>query len=424
MEQSLRKKLKSLSRDDASFNQLKELFGNINTQKSHFQEHLNLLENAIENDYDSILITELALEKPGPPIVYVNEGFTKITGYSREEAVGKTPRILQGPKTDREVLDRLKRRLSRGRAFFGKTINYKKDGTEFVNQWDIHPLTDEEGNITHWVSYQHDITERKRAEETIMKTQTHFDDLRKHSKSTVIDVDTEGKIHSANKSFRNLTGYAKDELKGNYIWNLFPHKYRNSLKTRFEKQFDQSDFQGRTFQGIIKHKQGLPIQVEGLTAILELKDETIIRADLKNISLQKRIMKKLHESNEKYDKIVDRATEFTYKTVLIDDRFILVYLSDEFEKITDLSAEEIVQKGKIYSYVHKDDVEILLTHLGKVMGGEAGTCEYRIRRPDDTYRTVIDYGRPGICTAGGERKDCVRGAISFKTEAETVGTGH
>jgi PAS domain S-box-containing protein len=291
-----------------------------------------------------------------------------------------------------------------------------------VNQWDIHPLTDEEGNITHWVSYQHDITERKRAEEMVMKTHANFDDLRKHSKSTVIDVDTQGKIHSANKSFRNLTGYAKDELKGNYIWNLFPHKYRNSLKTRFEKEFDRNDFQGQTLQGIIKHKQGLPIQVEGTVAVLELKDETIIRADLKNISLQKRIMKKLHDSNEKYDKIVDRETEFTYKIVMKDGRPSLVYLSNGFKKITGLPVDEIVQKGEIRPFVHEDDVEKIDTHLGNVMDGEAATCEYRIRRPAGSYRTVIDYGRPGICTAGGERKNCVRGAVSFKTEA--VGTGY
>ena len=106
-------------------------------QNLFLAHQLKLLEYAIRNDYDSILITELDLDRPGPTIVYVNEGFTHMTGYTKEEVIGKTPRILQGPKTDRAILERLKRRLIEGQAFFGHTINYRKDGTEFINQWDI-----------------------------------------------------------------------------------------------------------------------------------------------------------------------------------------------------------------------------------------------------------------------------------------------
>jgi PAS domain S-box-containing protein len=89
---------------------------------------------------------------------------------------------LQGPKTDRAVLDILKKRLQEGQSFFGHTVNYRKDGSEFVNQWDIHPLTNEEGEITHWVSYQHDITERKRSEKKVVDAEIEFDRLTEESK--------------------------------------------------------------------------------------------------------------------------------------------------------------------------------------------------------------------------------------------------
>ncbi len=126
MEPSIEEKLKSLSKDEGSFEKLKDLYEGLSEDKQKLQKHLRLLEQSIENDYDSILITDINLEKPGPKIVYVNDGFTEITGYSREEVIGKTPRILQGPKTDREVLDRLKERLKHGKPFFGQAVNYKK----------------------------------------------------------------------------------------------------------------------------------------------------------------------------------------------------------------------------------------------------------------------------------------------------------
>src|SRR4030095_14308717 len=71
------------------------------------EEQLRLLNTAIEQSSESVMITTAQLDRPGPQIVYVNPAFTKMTGYAPEEVIGKTPRILQGPKTDRAVLARL-----------------------------------------------------------------------------------------------------------------------------------------------------------------------------------------------------------------------------------------------------------------------------------------------------------------------------
>ena len=96
--QNLQDQLKGLAKDKEAYNKLEELFDDLNEKYASTRKQLELLEYAIRNDYDSILITELTLEKPGPKIVYVNNGFTKMTGYSKEDAIGKTPRMLQGPK--------------------------------------------------------------------------------------------------------------------------------------------------------------------------------------------------------------------------------------------------------------------------------------------------------------------------------------
>ncbi len=112
-----------------------------------------MLEATMRHIDEAVLITTKELDPPGPEIVYANEGFTRMTGYTAEEVIGKTPRILQGPKTDRAELDRLRRCLSRGEPFFGgEAINYRKDGSEFVLEWYIVPLRNEAGEITHWMA--------------------------------------------------------------------------------------------------------------------------------------------------------------------------------------------------------------------------------------------------------------------------------
>ncbi len=126
-----------------------------------------LLAAVVHFSEDSIIITDTQLDLSGPHIVYVNPGFTKMTGYSPEEVLGKTPRILHGPKTDRTVLERLKATIKSGKVFYGQAINYRKDGTEFWNEWHIEPIKDEQGNITHYIAIQHDISERKRSEQAI-----------------------------------------------------------------------------------------------------------------------------------------------------------------------------------------------------------------------------------------------------------------
>jgi PAS domain S-box-containing protein len=130
----------------------------------HASRELGLLRAAVEAVGEAILITGPVLDPPGPRIEYVNAGFTRMTGYAADEAVGRTPRMLQGPGTDRAVLARMRAALEAGRPFRGQAVNYRKDGAEYVVEWLITPVLDGEGRVAHWVSAQRDVTERKRAE--------------------------------------------------------------------------------------------------------------------------------------------------------------------------------------------------------------------------------------------------------------------
>ena len=135
------------------------------TKTKERAEQMRLLESVVTNSNDMIIITEVdPLNEPGPRIIYVNEAFTKITGYTNEEVIGKTPRILQGEKTDKTILHDLRQKMNKWEITEVEVINYKKNGEEFWNNFTVVPIANKQGWFTHWIAIERDITERKKGE--------------------------------------------------------------------------------------------------------------------------------------------------------------------------------------------------------------------------------------------------------------------
>jgi len=114
---------------------------------------------------DALLVTESGpLDEPGPRVVYVNEAFTRMTGFTAADMVGRSPRVLQGEQTDRDSLDRLRRALEAQRPVRVELVNYRRDGGKFWVELLVCPVRDDRNVVTHFVSVQRDTTDRKRAE--------------------------------------------------------------------------------------------------------------------------------------------------------------------------------------------------------------------------------------------------------------------
>ena len=126
---------------------------------------LGVFKAAVEASGEAIIITSVELDEPGPRIEYANPAFARMTGYPLEEIVGRTPRLLQGPGTDRTVLDGLRAALEAGEATQGEAINYRKDGSAYMVEWLITPVREPDGRISHWVSTQRDVTDRRAYED-------------------------------------------------------------------------------------------------------------------------------------------------------------------------------------------------------------------------------------------------------------------
>ena len=145
------------------------------TEAQAAQAQLQLLETSISHLNDMLLITEAEpFDEPGPRIIFVNAAFERHTGYSREEALGQTPRILQGPLTQQRELDRIAAALKKFQPVRAELINYTKSGQPFWVELDIVPVANAQGWYTHWLSVQRDITERKRAEQALIDSEQRY----------------------------------------------------------------------------------------------------------------------------------------------------------------------------------------------------------------------------------------------------------
>jgi PAS domain S-box-containing protein len=137
---------------------------------------LKLLESSVARLNDMVLITEaVPLAEPGPRICFVNDALLRITGYSRDELLGVSPRILQGPETDRGELRRIGAALSRHEPVHAQLINYRKDGAPFWIELDILPVAADGEEPSHFVAVERDITQRKRDQDTLRNMNTELE---------------------------------------------------------------------------------------------------------------------------------------------------------------------------------------------------------------------------------------------------------
>lgn len=205
------------------------------TAKKEEEQRLKLMESVITNTHDAVMITEAEpINESGPRILYVNEAFTKMTGYTAVEVIGKTPRLLQGPNSDRTELARLKKALQNWESCEITTINYKKSGEEFWINLSVSPVANENGWFTHFISVERDVTEQKQKE------------LEKELLNKIsLDFSFENDLTVAtNRVCSTLSAFGKFDLVE--IWtvnieNTQLQLFANHVRDRDDEQFYQLD---------------------------------------------------------------------------------------------------------------------------------------------------------------------------------------
>ncbi len=165
---------------------------------------------ALDQSFNAVLMTDANTEEDGHRIVYVNAAFCRMTGYSEVELLGRNPRMLQGPDTNPDVIDRLRECLQEGTYFHGSTINYRKDGRPYTVEWNISPVRNPGGEITHFISVQQDISSLMASQ----KSTELFAHVLNATDDGVVITDSRGVIEFANKGFEKITGYKLVDVLG------------------------------------------------------------------------------------------------------------------------------------------------------------------------------------------------------------------
>ena len=187
-------------------------FQNI-TEQRRKEDQLRLMEACVARMNDLIVITEAEpIDEPGPKIIYVNDAFVVRTGYSREEVLGRSPRILQGTDTQREELNRIKKAMRLWQPVRAELINYTKSGQAFWLEIDIFPIADKTGWFTHWAAVERDITDRKKIEEKLFDSELRFKLIAKATADTIWDWDLVSDKLWWSDGVQTLFGYPAEDL--------------------------------------------------------------------------------------------------------------------------------------------------------------------------------------------------------------------
>ena len=156
---------------------VKRLVGTLQdiTVQYESRQQLRLLQTCVSKLQDALVITDAKPQDgKGVKIIYVSDAFEQQTGYSREEAIGQTMHLLQGPETSRETLAAISAAFKVWQPIRVEIVNYKKNGELYWAELDISPVPDERGHFTHWVSVQRNITARKLSEQALRDSEHRY----------------------------------------------------------------------------------------------------------------------------------------------------------------------------------------------------------------------------------------------------------
>ncbi len=183
--------------------------------RRHAADRLGLLESAVVHARDAVVVLEAEPTRgPGRSVLYVNEAFTRMTGYTAGEVVGRSLHFLRGPKSCPTTLARIKDALARTAPLQVELLNYCKDGSELWVELSLVPVRDEAGRCRHWVMIQRDASDRKRVEEALRQNEELLRGMFENAAAGVSVVDGRGRLVSANPAFAAMLGRPVEDLLG------------------------------------------------------------------------------------------------------------------------------------------------------------------------------------------------------------------
>ncbi|MGZ6988889.1 MAG: PAS domain S-box protein, partial [Thermoanaerobaculia bacterium] len=272
------------------------------TLRKRADESIQKLVRAVEHVKSAIVMTD-----PDGAITYVNPSFKEIYGYSLQEVIGKTPRILKSGKQDRAFYERFWQRLLAGESVREEFLNKTKDGRIVTIENYVSPVLDAKGTCVGFIAVQHDLTERKRAEQALSKAERRFSRVFHASPipSIIIEAET-GRMLDFNDQFLRVIGYSREEVIGKTSLELgiwADHEDRLRAERRVQKE-------GAIHDGVtrIRARSGEVREVVGSVVPIDLESVECALWTFLDVTERRRAEGEMRKSEERFRRLFDSNT--------------------------------------------------------------------------------------------------------------------
>lgn len=351
----------------------------ITEQKKAINEILKL-SRALEQSSSSIIITDINSD-----IEYVNPRFTEVTGYSKEDVLGKKMSYLKSGVNPEDTYQEMWKTIIRGENWYGELHNRRKDGTLFWEKVSISPIRDNDGQITHYVAIRDDITDQKQKEEELRESEEKLRAITDSASDGIVMVDHKARIVFWNPSAEKIFGYTADEILGkNFFHTVVPQKYKETFDTQsFNGKFPD-EMLGSGFEINITRKDHKEIPIEASFSSVRLRGHWNTIAIIRDISERKQAEQEINLLAHAI-KSISEAVSVTD----LNDR--ILFVNNAFIKTYGYTRDELI--GKHINLIRTDEMmndHVLLESIrNETLGGGGWQGEVLNRRKDGKVFPVM-----------------------------------
>lgn len=337
----------------------------------------HLLQEMVKNTTDAIVVTDTPKidSTEGPVIVFVNDTYEKMTGYSKEEVIGKSPKILQGPETDEKELNKLREALKFEKSGHAELINYKKNGETFWTSISIFPIEGEASDIKYWVGIKRDITKRKNNQLKLAEAEQNLRHIVEINSNMFYIHDDQGSLKYVSPQSRKFLGCDPEEAKRHWTDYVSDHPINIEAKTYVKRAITTGKAQPPYEMQLRK--------VDGTLLWVEVKEKPLIK-DGKTVEVVGSLSDITDRKRAKQNQmLLEKLTNQAWAAIwLVDSEGKYVFVNQKYKSIFGLENQKIIGKTSFEIFDRETALQFHENNQKTLISGETTEFEERISTTD------------------------------------------